>query len=448
MEFLDGSIITTALPHMAVSLGTTPVALEAAVSIYLLTVAIFILPSGWMADRFGPRPVFTGAIILFTASSVLCGLAESPNALVAARAIQGIGGAMMVPVGRLVVLRATAKPDLMRAIAILTWPALTAPLLGPPLGGFLSEYLSWRWIFFINVPLAAIGVALALRLMPTDREVSARPFDFLGFILAGTLCFLAMSGLSAAGNDPSGPWIVGIVCLAGCFAVGLAMHVRHHAYPIIDPGPFIFQTFRAALAGGTVMRILISAVPFLLPLLFQLGFGLDAVHAGLFVLALFVGNILIKPATSAMLRRAGFRSVLVINGLVQASTMVGCAYLDPKTPPLTIVALLVLSGASRSLQFTALNTLAFADVPKDAMSAANTLFSVAFQMSLGVGVALGAALIRLSTTLAGTHSASPMLADFRFAFLALTAMTVLAALNHARLPMDAGAAVSAHRASR
>ena len=441
MEFLDGTIIVTALPRMAVSLGTVAVDLHIGITAYLLTVAMFILPGGWAADRFGARTVFTAAVAVFTAGSVLCGMAGSVDAFVAARVLQGLGGAMMVPVGRLVVLRTTAKPDLMRAIATLTWPGLTAPLLGPPLGGFLAEHLSWRWIFLVNLPLGLAGIALALRLVPQLRPTAQRPFDGVGFALAAAWCLCATLALDLVG-DGGASWAGAAALAAGAGAAAplLWRHLRRHAHPLIDPAPFKVPTFRMVMLAGSAMRTLIGAMPFLLPLSFQLGFGMDPFRAGLLVLALFAGNLGIKPLTSAVLRRCGFRTVLVGNGLVQAATMLGFAAVTPAVPVGAVVALLALSGASRSLQFTALNTLAFADVPQPWMAPANTWFSVAFQLSLGVGVAVGAVALRLAGAEAGV--ATPGLAEFHAAFAAVALCMACAALAGLRLPADAGLVVT------
>jgi len=441
MEFLDGTIIVTALPRMAASLGTAVVDLHIGITAYLLTVAVFILPGGWAADRFGARTVFTAAMAVFTAGSILCGTADSVESFVAARVLQGLGGAMMVPVGRLVVLRTTAKPDLMRALATLTWPGLTAPLLGPPLGGFLAEHFSWRWIFLVNLPLGLAGIALALRLVPQLRPTARRPFDSVGFALAAAWCLCATLALDlVGGGGASWAGAAALAAGAGAAAPLLWRHLRRHAHPLIDPAPFKVPTFRMAMLAGSVMRTLIGAMPFLLPLLFQLGFGMDPFRAGLLVLALFAGNLGIKPLTSAVLRRCGFRTVLVGNGLVQAATMLGFAAVTPAVPVGAVVALLALSGASRSLQFTALNTLAFADVPQPWMAPANTWFSVAFQLSLGVGVAVGAVALRLAGAAAGVGT--PGLAEFHAAFAAVALCMACAALAGLRLPADAGLVVT------
>ena len=442
MEFLDGTIIVTALPRMAESLGTDPVDLHVGITAYLLTVAVFILPGGWAADRYGARAVFTAAVGVFTLGSLLCGLAGSAGAFVAARVLQGLGGAMMVPVGRLAVLRATAKPDLLRAIALLTWPGLTAPLLGPPLGGYLAEHFTWRMIFWVNLPLGLLGMVLALRLVPAAAGPARRPFDTLGFVLAAGWCLCATLALDLLGEG-AGAWGAIALLAAGAGAAGplLWRHLRRHAHPLLDTAPFATPTFRATMLTGTAMRTLIGTMPFLLPLMFQLGFGLDAVHAGLRVLVLFAGNLGIKPLTTGILRRAGFRHVLVGNGLVQAAAMLGFALLPATAPLPWVLALLVVAGASRSLQFTALNTLAFADVPQPAMAPANTWFSVAFQLSIGIGVAVGAVALRLASLAAGV--AQPALPQFHAALAAVALGMACAALAALRLARDAGAAITA-----
>jgi EmrB/QacA subfamily drug resistance transporter len=430
---------------MAVSLGTNPVDLHVGISAYLLTVAVMILPGGWAAERYGARAVFTSAICLFTAASALCALAVSAETFVAARVLQGVGGAMMVPVGRLVVLRTTEKADLMRAIATLTWPGLTAPLFGPPLGGFIAEHLHWRFIFLVNIPLGVAALLLALRLVPRVASGSKRAFDWVGFVLAGSACLCLELALDLIGRaDP--PFVAaGLLAVAGVVA---GVVVRRHLYrarqPLIDPAPWSVPTFRMVMLMGTSMRGLIAAMPFLLPLLFQLGFGYDPFHAGLMVLGLFVGNIGMKPLTSWVLRRFGFRRVIVVNALVQAGTMLGCAAVGPWTPLVAILPLLVVSGASRSMQFTALGTLAFADVPQERMAPANTWFSVAFQLGNGVGVAVGALLLRVSGAAMGV---GPSLIAFRGAFTALALLTLGLAALALRLRPDAGAAVSGHRAA-
>ena len=442
MEFLDGTIIVTALPRMAQSLGTSAVDLHVGITAYLLTVAVFILPGGWAADRYGARSVFTAAVGVFTLGSLLCGLAEGTATFVAARVLQGVGGAMMVPVGRLAVLRTTAKPDLIRAIALLTWPGLTAPLLGPPLGGFLAEHFSWRMIFWVNIPLGLLGIVLALRLVPAAAGPSRRPFDTLGFLLAAAWCLCATLALDLLGEG-AGAWGAIALLAAGAGAAGplLWRHLRRHPHPLLDTTPFGTPTFRATMLTGTAMRTLIGTMPFLLPLLFQLGYGRSAVEAGLLVLVLFAGNLGIKPLTTPILRRLGFRTVLVGNGLVQAAAMLGFALAPASAPLPLLLALLVLAGASRSMQFTALNTLAFADVPQPAMAPANTWFSVAFQLSLGIGVAVGAVALRLASLAAGV--AQPGLGQFHAALGVIALGMAGASLAALRLAPDAGAAITA-----
>ncbi len=444
MELLDGSIVNTALPAIARAFGTDPVGLNPAVSAYLLTVAVFILPSAWLADRYGPRRVFTFAIALFTAGSLLCALAWSPASLVAARIVQGVGGAMMVPVGRLAVLRSTPKPDLLRAIAILTWPGLTAPVLGPPLGGFIVQYFSWHWIFLINLPLGALGLVLAWRLVPQLHEAVRRPFDGLGFALGATLCVVLTLLLEALGEGGASAYTLGLLAAATLgLGLGFARHIGRAEHPLVSPAPLAIGTFSVTLWGGSAMRTLISAMPFLLPLLFQLGFGMDPFRAGLMVLVLFAGNVGMKPGTSWVLRRFGFRTVLLGNGLLQAATMACFALLPAAAPTPLVVALLVLCGASRSLQFTALNALAFADMPQPLMGAANTMFSALFQFSVGMGVAVGAVALRL----AGTPGEPATLGAFHGAFAIVAGLMALSSLSGLLIAPDA-AAVVAGRATR
>jgi MFS family permease len=443
MEFLDGTIIAPALPQMAVSLGSTAVDLHVGISAYLLTVAVMILPGGWAAERFGARRVFAAAIVIFTIASGLCALAGSPAYFVLARVLQGVGGAMMVPVGRLVVLRGTEKAGLMRAIALLTWPGLTAPLIGPPLGGFIAERLDWRYIFLVNLPLGVVAFGLALWLTPTGVGGVRRRFDALGFVLAGTACLCAELSMDLLGRErPAWSAAVLLIGVGVASGVGAARHLLRAAAPLIDPGPWRVETFRLVMMIGTSMRSVISTLPFLLPLLFQLGFGFDPFHAGALVLALFAGNIGIKPATSAILRRSGFRAVLVSNGIVQAGAMFGFAVIGPGTPMVAVLGLLTVAGASRSMQFTSLGTLAFADVPQAWMAPANTWFSVSFQLGTGIGVGIGALLLQVA---GGALGEGPDLAAFHAAFAGLGVLMLGLAGAALRVPRGAGAGVSGHR---
>ncbi|MFC0410545.1 MFS transporter [Roseomonas elaeocarpi] len=444
MENLDGTVIATALPQMAQSFGVAAVDLNIGMSAYLLTLAVLIPGSGWLADRYGARNVFTLAIAIFTLASALCALADGLWSFTAARVFQGIGGAMMVPVGRLAVLRNTEKKDLVRRIATITWPGLAAPVLGPPLGGFITTYADWRWIFILNLPLGLVALVMAWRLVPgggTER----RPFDAPGFLLTGLAAFSLMYGLELVGQG-EGALGLGALLLLLSFGVGLVAvwHARRTERPMLDFSALRIQTFRVTLAGGSVTRAAISATPFLLPLLFQLGFGLDAFNAGLLVLAVFAGNILMKPVSMPILRGFGFRTVLLGSATVAACCYFACAFFTPATPVPVMVVVLFVSGLARSMVFTVLNTLAFAEVPPAQMSGANSLFSMLQQMAVGVGIALGAIVLRLGQMIHGHDQ--PMLSDFRLAFLFTALLTLAGLVDGFGLRRDAAAAVSGHRA--
>ncbi len=442
MEFLDGTVIATALPAMAADFHQPAVALSIGISAYLLTLAVFIPLSGWMADRHGTRDVFLAAIAIFTGASMLCGLCDGLWPFVAARVLQGLGGAMMVPVGRLTVLRTTEKSALVGAIALLTWPALAAPVLGPPVGGLLTTYASWRWIFYLNVPLGLLAIGLSAALMPNLRQEARRRFDTIGFLLSGLALALLMEGTELVSGDGPG-WAAPLVLLAGAgLGVVAVRHGLRAAAPMLELSALLVPTFLATVTGGTVFRITIGTVPFLLPLLFQIGFGLDAFQSGLLVLATFLGNIGMKPFTTAVMRRFGFRTTGLATGLLAAVSMALCAVLYPWTPVPVLVVVLFAGGLTRSMQFTVLNTLAFVDIPSPRMSAASSLASVAQQMSVGMGVALGAALLHL---VAWRHGGAPSLTDFHIAFV-MVAVIMLAGLpSFLRLPAGAGCEVSGHR---
>jgi EmrB/QacA subfamily drug resistance transporter len=443
MEMLDGTVIVTALPEMARTFGVNPVDLSLGMTAYMLTLAVFIPLSGWFADRFGTRKVFVAALLIFTASSVLCGMAEGVWTFTLARIAQGFGGSMMVPVGRLAVLRTTPKQHLIRAIAFITWPGLIAPILGPAVGGFLTTYVSWRWIFFLNIPLGLAASALASRLIPDTGERHERPLDRVGFVIGAIACLAFTYGLNLFGNvDVPVALATGLLVTGVVFGALTYAHSRRHATPLLDLSSLGIQTYAMSVLGGSLMRIVIGTAPFLLPLMFQIGFGLDAFEAGLLVLGVFVGNLGIKPLTTPIIRTFGFKSVLLGNGLLMAATLVGCAYLTPQTPSWLLLILLVISGASRSMQFSAIATIAFADVPQDKMSPANTFFSLMFQLSLGMSVAIGAVCLKLASLLLGHPSGSLTLADFKVAFLLTAVLVIISLYDAVRLPAGAGASVS------
>ncbi|WP_353191186.1 MFS transporter [Pandoraea pnomenusa] len=444
MENLDATIITTSLPAMATDFGVAPSALSIGLSSYLVALAAFIPASGWLADRLGPRRVFPCAIALFTLASVLCAMSTSLDMFTLCRVLQGLAGAMMVPVGRLIVLRNTPKPQLVRALATITWPGLAAPVLGPALGGFISSTWSWHWIFLINVPLGIAAFAAAMWLVKSAPG-QRKPFDLAGFVASGVGASALMFGVELASRTPA-DWTLVTGCLVGGL-LAMAWSVRHFArtpHPLINLGALRVQTFAVTVWGGSLFRIAIGSAPFLLPLMFQVAFGMSAVTSGLLMLALFAGNLGIKPATTPIMRRFGFRGVLLGNGLLVALGFALCALLSATTPLWIISLVLLFGGICRSVQFTTLATMGFADVPPEDMSGATTLFSALQQMTSGLGIAVGALVLKL-TEVAG---AAPYgTAAFRWTFVVMAALALLALLDGRRLPSDAGAHVSGHTPS-
>jgi MFS family permease len=456
MEILDGTVIAPAAPLIAADLGIRPVDVNIAISAYLVTVAVLIPISGWAADRFGIRRVFVAAVAVFTLASALCALAPTLPVLTATRVLQGVGGALMVPVGRLAVLRATEKSDLIRAVAYLTWPALLAPVLAPAVGGVLAQYASWRWIFVVNVPLGIAGIVLARRLVP-DLRPGAPRLDRLGFALTalgvGAL-LVAMENVGAAAvNVPVAAG--GVLAAAVLLGAAVAHLLRAPARPgpgetgrapLLDLRILAIPSYRVTAAGGSVYRMVLTAVPFLLALFFQLGFGWSAARAGTVVIALFIGNVGIKPATTPLLRRFGIRGVLL--GAIPSSMacLLGIAALTRGTPLPLLLALLALSGAFRSIGFSAYNTVAFADVDPGRMTPANTLMTTLQELGTGLGIAVGALLLRLGDPLASVvHLPDDVTGPYRVAFV-LLAVVLLVPLGQAlRLPRSTGAVVTGRR---
>ncbi|MFZ7617977.1 MFS transporter [Klebsiella pneumoniae] len=444
MEFLDGTVIATALPDMARDFGVTAVELNIGISAYLITLAVLIPASGWIADRFGARAIFTLALAIFTLASVFCGLSTEVHIFVAMRILQGVGGALMVPVGRLAVLRTTPKHQLIKAIATLTWPALVAPIIGPPLGGFITRYASWHWIFFINVPLGLAAIILSLRIIPDIRETERRSFDLSGFITTSVAMVSLVTAMERLGDRQPQIWpTLALAALGfGCLLYSIR-HFRRAAAPMVRLDALQVPTFRVTMYGGSLFRASISAVPFLLPLLFQVGFGMDPFHSGLLVLAVFVGNLTIKPATTPLIRWLGFRRLLLINGALNVCSLLACALLTPQTPVWAIMLILYLGGVFRSIRFTGVSTLAFADVPAAQMSDANTLFSTASQLAVGLGITLGAIGIRLGEQVGDwLHLTELPGISFRLSFVFIALICLVGMIDSLHLAKTAGSSVS------
>ncbi|WP_308258023.1 MFS transporter [Pseudonocardia lacus] len=440
MEILDGTVIAPAAPHIAADLGVDPVDINIAITGYVLTLAVLIPISGWLADRFGARRVFTLALALFTLASAACAAAPTLEVLTATRVLQGAGGAMMVPVGRLVVLRTTAKHDLVRAIAYLTWPALAAPVVAPVLGGVLSSYASWRWIFLLNLPLGLVGLVLARRLVPEMRGSAVGAPDVRGFALTAVGVGALVVGLEGLGTQR--PHWAAVGAGLGIAAVGLWLAARHllrAPRPLLDLRVLRVASFRVTAVSGSVYRAVITAIPFLLPLLFQLGFGWSAAQAGVVVIALFLGNVGIKPVTTPLMRRFGIRAVLLGSIAGGVACLVAMAFLQPTTPMPLLVAVLLLSGVFRSTGFTAYNSLAFADVEQPRMTHANTLLSTLQELGAGLGVAVGALLVRLG---GATWPAAGPDWPYRVAFVLLAVLLLGPAVVALRMSRQAGDAVT------
>jgi EmrB/QacA subfamily drug resistance transporter len=447
MQNLDSTVIATALPAIARSLGESPLRLNLAITSYLLSLAVFIPSSGWVADRFGARRVFVGAIVVFTLGSVACGAAHSLDELVAARILQGVGGALMVPVGRLVLVRTVEKSELVRAMSFVAVPALLGPVMGPPLGGLIVTYASWRWIFFINIPIGVLGIVLVNLLIADLSETGRRPFDRVGFALTG----IGLSCL-AFGFETVGRGALPLLAVAGLLAVGAASialyvgHARRVEYPIVDLALLRIPTYLAASAGGFLFRMGIGALPFLLPLMLQIGFGLSALHSGLLTFASAAGAMMMKTSAVRILRRFGFRLVLVVDAVISVGFLFGYSLFRPDTPHFVIFLALLAGGFFRSLQMTCINTLGYADIPPAMLSRATSLSAMAQQLSQTAGVAAAALLLHLVLLVRGGDALAA--ADFYPAFVGVAVISLFSVPFFLRMPPDAGAEVSGHALAR
>ena len=447
MQNLDSTVVATALPTMAKAFDVSPVTMNIAITSYLVSLAAFIPASGWVADRYGARVVFRAAIIVFTLASVLCGLSESLPMLVIARILQGLGGAMMVPVGRLLLIRRVGKKDLVAAMSWLTMPALLGPVIGPPVGGFLVTALSWHWIFFVNIPIGVLGVMLVTMFIRTDERVEATQFDVIGQVWAGVGMAGLIMGLSSFGRGALPPSVAIGLTVAGVIgALGYLRHSRRYPHPLLDVTLLKIPTFAISVGAGSLFRVGIGAMPFLLPLMLQLGFGLSAFHSGLVTFISAAGALVTKPVARPALKRLGFRTLLAGNAAISACVLAVTAAFRPAWPLAAIYGVLLVGGVFRSLQFTAYNTIAYADIPEGRMSSATSFYSTLQQISLTAGVTLGAAALALAGLLAGRPH--PRLEDFSAAFLVVAAVMLPAAPLAMRLPRNAGDEMSGHHAAQ
>ena len=444
MQTLDATVISNALPTMARSLHEDALTLNLAITSYLLASAVFLPISGWVADRFGAKLVFRAAMILFAVSSLLCGLSQSLPELIGARMLQGMAGAMMAPVGRLVVLRSVPKSELVGAMAYLTMPALLGPVLGPPIGGFIVTHWSWRWIFYINIPICIVGVSLITLFIPNIKEEAREPLDWRGFVLTGLGLAGMVYGFENVGRGALAPAIVAGLLIGGAGFLGLyGWHARRHPYPLLDLSVFKLRSFVASNIGGLFLRMGMGATPFLLAMLLQMAFGLSALAAGLMTFTSAAGALVMRTSARPIINRLGFKRVLVVNTVIVGLIFMGYALFRADTPHSLIIITLLVGGFFRSLQFTAMQALTYADVPQEKMSRASSMAAMIQQLSQSLGI--GFAAILIGALRARHHSAVMSAADVSPAFLAIGLLTLLGLFFYIPLPANIGAEVSGKR---
>jgi EmrB/QacA subfamily drug resistance transporter len=444
MQSLDSTVIATALPAIGESLGEDPVRLNVAITSYLLSLAVFIPISGWLADKFGGRTILATAIGIFTTASVLCGLSQSVPELVLARTLQGLGGAMMVPVGRLIILRTMPKAELVQAMAYLTVPAVMGPALGPPLGGFLATYGSWRWIFFVNIPVGIGGIVLILKFIVNAREEAVAPLDWRGFALTGVGLAALLYGFETMGRGVIPNGAVVALLLGGAACLGLFwLHARTAPHPIVDPGLLKLPTVAASVLGGGMFRIGVGALPFLLAMQLQLGFGLSPFASGLITFVSAAGALGTKPATTQIVRAFGFRRVMIVNAVCGACLLFACALFEPTTPHFILLTVLFVGGFFRALQFNLMGSLGYAEVPTDMLSRANGLATMAQQLFVTLGVGLAALILHASQAVRG--GASMIASDVIPAYLVIGFLSLASILYFVRLAPNVGEEMSGHK---
>lgn len=439
MEQLDSTIITTAVPDIARDLHVTPVQMSLAVAAYVLAVAVFIPVSGWFADRFGSRRVFVSALAVFTLGSALCGLAQSFEMLVAMRVLQGLGGAMMTPVGRLILLRSFPRSQLMTAMTYTTLPAIVGPVIGPLLGGILTTTLSWRWIFYVNLPFGLLGMLLAMRYIANIREAKVARFDFPGFLMVGSGLGLFQFGMENISRPVVSLWTIALTIVAAmALLLAFGLYARRTAAPAVDLDLFRMRSFRIGTLAGGLCRIGMNGVPFLLPLMLQVGFGLSPIASGSITFVGSIGAVLIRSLISPALRRHGFRIVLILSAIIGSATLAGFALLGPQTPHWLIMLYVFVFGLMRSAQFMTSNTLAYSDMPDSHLSRATSLGGVLQQLSVSFGVSVGAVLLSLVSL--HSHILTPE--RFHETFLLMAIIPLLAVPGFMALRAEDGVKVT------
>lgn len=449
MEFLDATAIVTALPDMARSLHSDPAHLTLAITVYFLALALFIPISGWTADRYGARTVFQAALAVFTAASIGCGLSNSLVTLIGFRALQGAGAALMTPVGRLILLRSFPRAELVRATAWFSMPGLIGPMLGPPLGGFLATYVSWHWIFFINLPFGVIAITLTALTVRNHRAEEPRPFDWMGFLLTAAAISAAIVAMKMPGNGNRTDDLLAAALALGAVVLGALSwrHARHHPHPLLDLTLQRLPTFRLSIGAGFLYRLALNGTIVLLPVLVQTGFGMTAARSSIFMLCGAVGLFAMRPRVRHILRRFGFRATLFWNGLISALSVVLFCALTGATPLVAIGIAFLVCGLSRSLQFMSLSTIVFADVPVAQSSHASSLASMADQFAAALGTGLAGILLQFAASRHGATAPAPDAADIQFALAVLALLTALSAFATLRLHANAGTEVSGNRAA-
>jgi EmrB/QacA subfamily drug resistance transporter len=445
MESLDTTILNTAVPAISAALGVAPLSMKAVLASYTLSLAVFIPISGWMADRFGTRRVFASAIGLFTLGSFLCGVSGNIHLLVACRILQGCGGAMMVPVGRLTLVRTFAKADLLRTMSFVSIPALVAPMLGPIAGGLIVGYLHWRFIFFLNIPIGLAGLILVYIHLPDYREETSRPLDVVGLILFGSGIALLSYVLEIFGEHTlSALEMCGLLALSMALLAGYWIHARSLTFPLLQMKLFTIRTFGAAVSGSFFTRLGIGGVPFLLPLLYQVGLGFTPIQSGLLVMPQAIAAMSMKTIMPGLLRRVGYRGVLISNTLILGVLLMVFATIGLRTPIWAIILQAFLYGAFTSLQYTSMNTLVYADITEQDTSSASSIASTMQQMSISFGVATAG--LATAFFVPNTHtSPTEMIAGIHKALIALGLLTIVSTIVFCGLKNGDGDEVSQHK---